>query len=238
MVTNVPDFCSEEMAEQVIMFVLAFARRLPRLVRAAHEHRWLALSELPTPRRAAGRRLGILGFGHSGQQTAAKARALGLEVLVWTRTPRPELFARLEARPASFEEVLGCDYVSLQLPLTAATRGLIGREALRHMKPEGVLINVARGAIVDTEALVEALREGRLAGAALDVVDPAPLPPTHPLWELPNVLITAHTAGFSVEAFRQSLFTAIDDTIVVARGIPPRNPVPELRAAAHGSREL
>jgi phosphoglycerate dehydrogenase-like enzyme len=131
--------------------------------------------------------------------------------------------------------VLGCDYVSLQLPLTAATRGLIGREALRHMKPEGVLINVARGAIVDTEALVEALREGRLAGAALDVVDPAPLPPTHPLWELPNVLITAHTAGFSVEAFRQSLFTAIDDTIAVARGLPPRHPVPELRAAAHVS---
>src|SRR5947207_417493 len=83
-------------------------------------------------------------------------------------TPRPPAFARTGARPASFAEVLGCDYVSLQLPLTPATRGLIGRAALQHVKPEAFLINVARGAIVDTEALVEALREGRLAGAALD----------------------------------------------------------------------
>src|SRR5205823_2790178 len=101
--------------------------------------------------------------------------------------------------------------VSLHLPLTPQTRGLVGREALRCLKPRGVLINVARGAIVDTDALVEALRAGRLAGAALDVVDPAPLSPTHPLWALPNVIITSHTAGLSTEAFRQSLTVAIGD---------------------------
>jgi D-3-phosphoglycerate dehydrogenase len=229
MVTYVPDFCTEEMSEHVILCILAFARQLPALTRAACDHRWLALSELPTPRRAAGQTLGILGFGRSGQRTASLARALGLEVLASTRTPRPADFDRTGARPASLAEVLGCDYVALQLPLTAATRGLIDRNALRQMKPTAFLINVARGAIVDTQALVEALREGRLAGAALDVVDPAPLPPTHPLWDMPNVLITSHSAGFSEEAYRQSLFTVAADTVAMAGGLPPLHPVPELR---------
>ncbi len=229
MVTYVPDFCTEELSEHVILFILAFARRLPALIRAAADHRWLGLNELPVPRRAAGQTLGILGFGRSGQRTATLARALGLDVLALTRTPRPDAFASTGARPGSFAEVMGCDYVALQLPLTAATRGLIDRDALRLMKPTAVLINVARGAIVDTRALVAALREGSLAGAALDVVDPAPLPPTHPLWDMPNVLITSHSAGFSEEAYRESLFTAAQDTLAVARGLPPQHPVPEWR---------
>ncbi len=229
MVTNVPDFCTEEMSDQVLLFILAFTRRLPQLMQAAGGHQWMKLSELDAPRRLVGRTLGILGFGLSGQRTAEKARAFGLEVLAWTRTPRPEALARTGARAATFEEVLACDYISLNLPLTPETKGLFGRDTLRRIPPTSVLINVARGAIVDTNALVEALREGRLAGAALDVVDPAPLPPTHPLWELPNVLITSHTAGFSVEAFHQSMRTAIEDVVAVAQGCPPAHPVPELR---------
>jgi phosphoglycerate dehydrogenase-like enzyme len=228
MVTNVPEFCTEEMSDTVILFILAFARRLPHLLAAAHKHHWLRLTEIPTPRRLAGQTLGILGFGRSGRRTAEKARALGLDIRVWTRTPRPEALARLAARAVSFEDVLGCDYVSLHMPLATETTRLIDRPAFQHFTSTGVLINIARGAIVDTDALVIALREERLAGAALDVVDPAPLPPDHPLWDLPNVLITSHSACLSREALRESQTIAIEDAATVLQGRTPRHPVPEL----------
>jgi D-3-phosphoglycerate dehydrogenase len=229
MVTYVPDFCTDELSDTVILFILAFARQFPALMHAAREHRWLPVSELPKPRRLTGRTLAILGLGRSGQRTAEKARAFGLDVLVWTRTLKPDVLDRIGARSASLEEALGCDYVSLHVPLTPQTSHLIDRQALTCFKPTGVLINIARGATVDTEALVEALQQGRLAGAALDVVDPAPLPASHPLWDMPNVLITSHSACISVEALHQSQSTAIDDAAAVLHGRPPLHPVPELR---------
>jgi phosphoglycerate dehydrogenase-like enzyme len=228
-VTHVSDFCTEELSDMVVLFVLAFARQLPALTEAARQHRWLSVAEIPTPERLQGRTLGLLGFGRSGRRTAEKARAFGLEVLVWTRTPRPEALAGVGGRPASFEEVLGCDYVSLHVPLTPQTAGLIDRQALERFKPEAVLINIARGGVVDTDALLEALQEKRLAGAGLDVVEPAPLPPSHPLWTLPNVLITSHSAGLSGAALRESLTSAIDDAAAVLHGQSPAHPVPELQ---------
>jgi phosphoglycerate dehydrogenase-like enzyme len=225
MVTNVPEFCTEEMSDTVILFILAFARRLPFLLAAQREHHWLRIPEIPTPRRLSGQTLGILGFGRSGQRTAEKARVLGLEIHVWTRTPRPETLARMDAHQAEFDEVLGCDYVSLHMPLVPETTRLIGRQAFTHFKPTSVLINIARGGIVDTDALVEALRTGQLAGAALDVIDPEPLPLDHLLWDLPNVLITSHSACISREALRESQTMAIEDALAVLHGRPPRHPV-------------
>jgi D-3-phosphoglycerate dehydrogenase len=229
MVTYVPDFCTEELSDHVMAFILGFARQFPFILEKAREHQWLRFGELPVPRRLRGRTLGILGFGRSGQRTAEKARAFGLEVLAWTRTPRPDALAHAGARAATFEEVLGCDYVSLNLPLTEATRGLIGREALARLKPHAVLINISRGAIVDTDALVEALRAGQLAGAALDVVLPAPLPADHPLWSLPNVWLTSHTAADSLEAGQEAMSTVLEDVARIRNGQPPVYPVPELR---------
>ncbi len=232
MVTYVPDFCTEELSDHVMAFMLGFTRQFPFILSRAGEHRWLSVDEVPAPRRLRGRTLGILGFGRSGQRTAEKARAFGMEVCAWTRTPRPEALMRAGARGATFEEALGCDYVSLHLPLTEATRGLIGREALARMRPDAVLINIARGAIVDTDALTEALRVGQLAGAALDVVQPAPLPHDHPLWSLPNVWITSHTGAISVEAADDAWASMVEDVIRVRDGRPPAHPVPELRGAA------
>jgi phosphoglycerate dehydrogenase-like enzyme len=232
MVTYVPDFCTEELSDHVMACVLGFARQLPFILARGYEHRWLSPPEVPVPWRVLGRTLGILGFGHSGRRTAEKARAFGMEVLTWTRTPRPEALAATGARAATFEEVLECDYVSLHLPLTEATRGLLGREALARLRPYAVLINIARGAIVDTDALVEALRAGRLGGAALDVVQPAPLPPKHPLWSLPNVWITSHSAAFSHEGGEQAWSAVVEDVLRVRAGRPPVHPVPELRDLA------
>jgi D-3-phosphoglycerate dehydrogenase len=228
MVTNVPEFCTEEMSDQVICFILAFGRQIPHVLNTAHAHHWLSIFEIPTPHRIAGQTLGLLGFGRTGQRTSEKARIFGLDVRVWTRTPRPEALARTGARAATFEEALGCDYVSLHIPLTAETRGLIGRAELALCKPTTILINTARGAIVDTGALVAALRAHTLGGAALDVVDPAPLPPEHPLWDLPNVWITSHSASLSVEALHESLLISLTDAIRMRSGQPPLHPVPEL----------
>lgn len=229
MVTYVPDFCTEELSDHVMACILGFARQFPFILAQAYEHRWLNAAEVPMPRRLQGRTLGILGFGRSGQRTAEKARIFGMEVSAWTRTPRPDALAHAGARAATFEEVLASDYVSLHLPLTEATRGLIGREALARMRSHAVLINIARGAIVDTDALVEALRAGRLAGAALDVVQPAPLPPEHPLWSLPNVWLTSHSAAFSLEGRDDAWSTVVEDVLRVRAGRSPAHPVPELQ---------
>lgn len=229
MVTYVPDFCTEELSDHVMACILGFTRQFPFILSQAHKHRWLNAADVPMPRRLKGRTLGILGFGRSGQRTAEKARAFDMEVVVWTRTPRPEALARIDARAGTFEEALGCDYISLHVPLTDATRGLIGRAELAQMQPHAVLINIARGANVDTDALVEALRNGQLAGAALDVVQPAPLPPEHPLWSIPNVWLTSHSAAFSVEGGDEAWSTVIEDVRRVRTGRTPINPVPELR---------
>ena len=229
LVTYVPDFCTEELSDHVLACILGFGRQFPAILWQARAHRWLSADAVPMPHRLRGRTLGILGFGRSGQRTAEKARAFGIEVLVWTRTPKPDAVSRAGARVASFEQALGCDYVSLHLPLTDATRGLIGTAALAQASPGTVLINIARGAVVDTGALVEALQAGRLAGAALDVVQPAPLPPEHPLWSLPNVWITSHSAAFSHEAKDEALSTAFGDAALVRAGRPPLYPVPELQ---------
>jgi phosphoglycerate dehydrogenase-like enzyme len=234
MVTYVPDFSTDELSDQVMAFVLGFSRMFPLLFSRAPEHHWFTFAELPVAHRLRGRRLGLLGFGRSGQRTAEKARAFGIEVLVWTRTPRPEELASTGARAASFEEVLGCDYVSLHLPLTEATHGLIGCEAFTHFKPDAVLLNISRGLIVDTDALVDALREGRLGGAGLDVVHPSPLPPEHPLWSLPNVWITSHTGAHSEEGSHEALSTVVGDAIRVHAGRAPLFAVPELRDVASG----
>ncbi len=227
-VTYVPDFCTEELSDHVMACILGFTRQFPFILTHAREHRWLNAAEIPLPRRLLGRSLGILGFGRSGERTAQKARGFGMEVLAWTHTPRPEALENAGARAAAFDEVLGCDFVSLHLPLTEATRGLLGREALARMQPQTVLINIARGAIVETDALVEALQAGRLAGAALDVVQPAPLPPEHPLWSMSNVWLTSHSAAFSPEGRDEAWSTVVEDVIRVRHGRPPVYPVPEL----------
>ncbi|MDB5313065.1 MAG: NAD-binding D-isomer specific 2-hydroxyacid dehydrogenase [Gemmataceae bacterium] len=225
-VANVPDFCENEQAEHTLTLLLAFARRLPYMTAAMHRGDWTARGH-PGVHRVAGRTLGLIGFGASARGVAARARAFGLRLLAWARTPdKYQAEAEhLGAGLVGLDDLLTeSDFVSIHLPLTPETRHLLGAAKLARMKPTAVLVNTARGAIVDEAALVDALRTGRLAGAALDVfegVDVFALPGTpadHPLLRLDNVILTPHCAGSSVESTLDSKVRGARNAAAVLRG--------------------
>ncbi len=199
-VTNVPDFCLDEVAEHTLALILACARRVVAFAQATHSGVW-DLQGVTPMRRLGGQTVGLVGYGSLGRAVAAKAHALGLKVLAYT--PRLAVGAAAPWGRATndLDELLAqSDYVSLHAPLTDETRGLIDAAALRRMKPTAYLINTARGAIVDEDALYQALREGWIAGAALDVLSQEPPSPDHPLLGLDNVIVTPHAAFYSQEA--------------------------------------
>jgi D-3-phosphoglycerate dehydrogenase len=229
LVTNVPDFCTNEQAEHTLALLLAWVRRLPYMQQAMRRGEWTARSH-PGVHRLSGQTLGLVGFGASAQSVAARAAPFGLNLIAWVRSPAKykQQADRLGVRLVPFDQLLAeVDFVSLHLPLTPETRGLIGREQLAQMKPTAVLINTARGAIVDEPALIEALETGKLGGAALDVFDgidvfalPGP-PPDHPLLQLENVLCTPHCAGSSVESSRDSKVRGARNAALVLQGRQP-----------------
>jgi phosphoglycerate dehydrogenase-like enzyme len=183
-------------AEYVLAALFHLARGLPR---AAQGEDRLALGGFEL----AGKTLGLVGLGEVGLRVAHRAKTLGMRVVGYDPLRRP-WEAALEVAGVEFlplEEVLAeAQFLSLHAPLTPETRGLVGREVLARMRPGAYLINTARGELVDHHALYEALRSGHLAGAVLDVTDPEPLPPDHPLRELENCLLTPHIAGLTRES--------------------------------------
>jgi phosphoglycerate dehydrogenase-like enzyme len=183
-------------AEYVLAALFHLARDLPR---AAQGEDRLALGGFEL----AGKTLGLVGLGEVGLRVAHRAKTLGMRVVGYDPLRRPWEVA-LEVAGVEFlplEEVLAeAQFLSLHAPLTPETRGLVGREVLARMRPGAYLINTARGELVDHHALYEALRSGHLAGAVLDVTDPEPLPPNHPLRELENCLLTPHIAGLTRES--------------------------------------
>jgi D-3-phosphoglycerate dehydrogenase len=232
-VTNVPDFCLNEQAEHSLALLLAFARRLPYMMEAMRSHNWTARQH-PGVHRVAGQTLGLLGFGTSAQAVAQRASAFGLRVRAWVRNPPKAQAAadRMGVELTSLDELLASsDFVSIHLPLCEETYHLLSAERLARLKPTAVLINTARGAIVDEAALVELLRERKIAGAALDVfegIDVFALPGTpaaHPLLELDNVILTPHCAGSSVESSRESKTRGARSAADVLLGVRPRHVV-------------
>ena len=186
---------AQPIAEQVLGYLLVFERDILRGVRQQEAGRWLRYEggELR------GKTVGVIGVGAIGSRVAELASALGMTVVGTKRDPSTAPDAVDEIRgPDGLHEVLSrADYTVVACPLTGETRGLIGREELGVMDDDAVLVNVARGPIVDEEALVDALRQGVLRGAALDVFETEPLPDDSPLWNLPNAVVTPHMAGSS-----------------------------------------
>jgi len=182
------------MAEYVLAYILARERNLFRTYENQRNRQWDSLAYQGLH----GKVLGVCGIGSIGQRIARAAAAFGVRILGFKRTQASvEAVERIFTPPELADFLAQCDYVVITLPLTPATRGLFADTAFRAMKPDAVLINIGRGAIVEEPALIRALRAHRIAGAVLDVFEREPLPPDSPLWRFPGVLITPHNAGFS-----------------------------------------
>jgi phosphoglycerate dehydrogenase-like enzyme len=228
--TNSAGVHAEPMAEWATAALLYFARGFDIAVRAQAERQWRAepFEALPPQvRELAGATLGIVGFGGIGRAVAWRAAALGMRVVATrrrqARTPPPvELIAGDDALGRLLEQ---SDFVVLAAPSTAETRGLIDRAALARMKAGAVLVNVARGDLVDDDALVDALASRRLRGAALDVFAREPLPPDSPLWALPNVLITPHVSATSTAFWRRQTELIVENVRRYLAGERLRNVV-------------
>ena len=229
-VTNVPDFCLNEQAEHTMALLLAFARRLPFMMEAMRTHNWSARHH-PGVHRLAGQTFGLIGFGASARAVAQRASAFGLRLWAWVRDPAKyqDLAKPLQVELVPLDRLLAeSDFVSIHLPLCDETHHLLSAEKLACLKSTAVLINTARGAIVDEAALVTLLQQRKIAGAALDVfegIDVFALPGTpaaHPLLELDNVILTPHSAGSSVESSRESKARGARNAADVLLGIRPR----------------
>ncbi len=199
--TNVSGLHATPIAEFVLTYMLMFEKGWPALARNQAAHRY---DRMVMPRNLSDRTVGVVGMGAIGLECARLAKAIGCRVLGIRRSfsergPDPGGVADEVLPPGDLDELLAeSDYVVLAMPLTEETRGLIGEAQLRTMGARGersYLINIARGEVVDEPALIEALREGVIAGAALDVFESEPLPADSPLWELDNVILTPHISG-------------------------------------------
>jgi D-3-phosphoglycerate dehydrogenase len=221
-VTNVPDYCVDEVSDHALAFLLAFARRIHTLDAAVRSGTWDTAAVAGDVRRLRGQVLGIVGFGRLGRRLAEKAAAFGLTVVAYDPYIAAAEVHAGGAEPAPLDELLErSDWISLHAPLTAETRHLIDARALRRVKPNAVLINTARGGLIDQAALVDALRGRRLRGAALDVLEGEPPARDDPILRFDNVLLTSHAAFNSVEALAEMRRTAVENVVRVLTGRPP-----------------
>ena len=195
-VTSAGDAYAPTVSEHAVAMLLALVRRIPEAVRNAATGTWDQTNAIRIGT-LNGATVAVIGFGNIGRAVAERLRGFGARVVAVTRSGRPDPLADEAAGSEQMHEVLArSDAVVLAVPLNAQTRHLIDARALAAMPPHALVINVARGGVIDHDALREALSAGRIGGAGLDVTDPEPLPPDDALWTMPNVLITPHVAGY------------------------------------------
>ena len=208
LVTSLHGLQSDSVSESVLGSMLALARNLPRSLRNQSAARW----ERFEVQLLKGKTAGILGVGAIATDLAPRLAALGVTVVGFTQTPRRLAgFAEMRLRSDLIHALSDIDYLILLLPYEPATSRIVNRDVLTAMKRTAFLVNVARGGVVDEPALIEALRDGTIAGAALDVFAEEPLPPDHPFWGMENVIITPHMAGFRSGYAEVALPVVIDN---------------------------
>lgn len=224
--TNARGLYAPEMADHTLAFMLSLARSLPMLYRRQREEKWVPPRSVPSFE-LSGQMLLIIGFGSTGQEIAKRAAGFGMRILATRRHPgAPPAGVESIHPPEALRQLLPeADHVALCVALTAETRHLFGAAEFRLMKPTAYLVNVARGAIIDTDALVAALQNNEIAGAGLDVTDPEPLPAGHPLWQMENVILTPHSSGQSQYASRRLLDLVRENLRRFAAGEPLLNVV-------------
>jgi D-3-phosphoglycerate dehydrogenase / 2-oxoglutarate reductase len=224
-VTYVPDYCVTEVSDHAMALLLALARKIPYSNKLVQAGRWEMPAVAPI-HRLEGRVLGLVGFGHIPRCLAPKAQAFGMQVVAHDPFAPAAAFKRAKVEAVSLNALLKkSDYVSIHAPLTPATRGLFNAEVFAKMKRGALLVNTARGPLVDEKALVEALDKGQLGGAALDVVEVEPLAKDSPLLGRDNLILSPHTAFYSVEALEELQTKAASDVALVLSGQKPVYPV-------------
>jgi D-3-phosphoglycerate dehydrogenase len=219
-VTNTPGANALSVAEHTIAILLSLARQIPLLDREVRSGKWPRVEMV----QLSGKVLGLLGLGAIGRHVARMAKGLGLDVIAWTFHPSSERAKESGVRFVSREELLrSSDVVSLHLLLTDETRSFFKKGDFDLMKSTAFFVNTARAGLIEPEALYEALRSKRIAGAALDVYDQEPLPPGHPLTTLPNVVFTPHNSGLTPEAVINGLMMAVEnvEAFLAGKGINP-----------------
>jgi len=224
-VTYVPDYCMQEVSDHAMALLLALARKVPFSNQLVQSGRWEMPAVAPL-RRLAGQVLGLIGFGNIPRALAPKAKAFGVTVITHDPYVSKDVLAAAGVEGVSFDDLLArSDFVSVHAPLTSATRGLVNAAAFAKMKKSALIINTARGPLIDEQALIAALDSGLLGGAALDVVATEPLSKDSPLLGRDNVILTPHTAFYSVEALEELQTKCASDVARVLSGEPPVYPV-------------
>jgi len=224
-VNYVPDYCLREVSDHAMALLLALARKVPFSNKLVQSGRWEVPPIVPL-RRLEGQTLGLVGFGNIPRALAPKAKAFGLKVITHDPYVKPDALAAAGVEGVSFDDLLGRSaFISVHAPLMPQTRGLMNAAAFAKMKKGALLINTARGPLVDEAALVAALDSGQLGGAGLDVVTTEPLAKDSPLLGRDNVIVTPHTAFYSVEAFNEMRTKGAQEARRVVLGEAVRNPV-------------
>ena len=219
MVVNyVPDYCIREVSDHAMALLLALIRKIPLSNRLVQSGRWEMPAVVPI-RRIEGTVLGLVGFGHIPRLVAPKAQAFGIRVIACDPYAKPEVFKTAGVESVDFDTLLqSSDYVSVHAPLLAATRGMMNAAAFAKMKKGAYIVNTARGPLIDEPALVAALDSGQIGGAGLDVVASEPLAKDSPLLGRDNVIISPHTAFYSIEALNELQTKCATDVARVLSG--------------------
>ncbi len=217
-VNYVPDYCIREVSDHTMALLLALIRKIPFSNKLVQGGRWEMPAVVPI-RRLEGTVLGLIGFGNIPRLVAPKARAFGMKVIAFDPYAKPELFKGAGVESVDFDTLLKTsDYVSVHAPLTPQTRGLINVSAFGKMKKGAYILNTARGPLIDEAALIAALDSGQIGGAALDVVVAEPLAKDSALLGRDNVIITPHTAFYSIEALEELQSKCASDVARVLSG--------------------
>jgi D-3-phosphoglycerate dehydrogenase len=225
-VCNVPDYCMHEVADHALALMLALTRRVVSNCLALRAGEWKLRAPAASMKTLRDLTVGVVGLGRIGREVVRRLHGFHCPVRVYDPLVTPDDVRLCGGEPASFDDVLSqSDVLTLHCPATAQTRKMINREAIARMKPGAILVNVARGALVDTPALVEALQSGHLAAAGLDVFDPEPPPADSPLLKMDNVVVSSHLAAVSARAITQLRTTAAGIVAKAIRGEPLPNVV-------------
>jgi glyoxylate reductase len=222
-VCNTPDVLTQATAELAFSLLLATARRIPEGVDYVRAGKWKTWGpQLLLGQPLTGATLGIVGFGRIGKAVAQMSTGFGTRILAWDRSPETKQTDGLDVTFVDMDTLLAeSDFVSIHVALSDTTRHLIGAEQLRKMKPTAILINSARGPVVDSDALVDALRSGQIFAAGLDVTDPEPIPADHPLVHMPNCVVIPHIGSATTQTRDAMAELAANNLVAVLEGRRP-----------------